>query len=339
MGDLTPDIKTFLEAEDVPFLEDVSLREYSYAKIGGTATYVVLPDSIESLRRCQAYMAKHQIETKTIGATSNILFLDDKTYGVLLSLKNLSGVSYDEEAGQVIVDAGCMLNDFVLAMADHSIEGFENLIGIPGTVGGAVYMNAGSFRCEISDHLLSVTVVTPAGEEVELPRDELALGWRHSVFQDKDLGVIARATFNCPKGDGDAIRRQMNRWQGWRDAYLESDYPNLGSIFSTKDIYRDIANQHRGYRAVLWVFRKLMSRHDRPRNCAMLAQLTAFFFGFKRRGLPYSGKTINTFVNRGNASSEEIVAYIDVLRDLIGGSVKQENEVVTSPVIGEEKES
>jgi len=70
----------------------------------------------------------------------------------------------------------------------------------------------------------------------------------------------------------------------------------------------------------------------------MLAKLTAMFFRFKRRGLPYSEKTINTFVNRGGLSSDEVVAYIEVLRDLIGDGIKQENEVVTAPVIVEEKE-
>lgn len=333
-----PELRAFLETKGIPFLGDISLREYTYARTGGVASYVLLPASLDSLRDCLMFLGQHEIDYKTIGATTNTLFLDERTYGVLLSLQNMSGILFDENGRTVTVDAGCMLNDFVLSMAGHSVKGFENLIGIPGTIGGAVYMNAGSFRCEIADNLISVTIVTPAGKVAELGRDALHMGWRHSAFQEKNLGIIVRATFDCPAGNSETIRHQMTRWQDWRDAYLESQYPNLGSIFATKDIYQEIANRHRAYRTVLWVFRKLVLRNDRPRNGTMLARLTASFFGFKRLGLPYSEKGINTFVNRGNTSSNEILAYIDVLRELTGGAVKLENEIVTAPTLGEEEE-
>ena len=122
----------------------------------------------------------------------------------------------------------------------------------------------------------------------------------------------------------------MNRWQEWRDTHLESVYPNLGSIFATKDIYSHIGENHKLYKILLFLIRKYFSVNLNPRNNVRLAKLTAHYFGLNKKKMPYSNYTLNTFVNN-NIGSTRIIEYIQELKRLTAGNLRMENEIIEGP--------
>lgn len=324
-------LQEFLDKHKIVHHKEVNLSNYSYAKTGGQAACIVSPQSLDLLKLCLQYFAETNLSFRVIGATSNILFRDEKSYGVFLTVENLNDIKYDRRSSAITVFAGAMLTDFVHYVVDRSVAGFENLVGIPGTVGGAIYMNAGSFRCEIKDHLKHVMVMRYDGSLVKMKLEDLDMSWRHSIFMDKNLGVIVSATFHRQEGNYEKINEEMNRWQKWRDTHLESVYPNLGSIFATKDIYAHIAENHRVYKILLWLVRKYFSGNMNPKNNSRLAKLTASYFGLSKKKMPYSDYTLNTFVN-DNMGSERIIEYMEVLKRLTGGNLRMENEIIEGPI-------
>ena len=159
----------------------------------------------------------------------------------------------------------------------------------------------------------------------------LKMSWRHSIFKEKNLGVIVSATFHRQEGNYQKINEEMNRWQEWRDTHLESVYPNLGSIFATKDIYSHIGKNHKFYKILLYLLRRYFSGNLNPRNNSRLAKFTAYYFGLNKKKMPYSEHTLNTFVNN-NTGSARIIEYMEALKRLTGGNLRMENEIIQEPV-------
>ena len=314
-----------LHEEEYVLQTGVNLREYSYAKTGGVAELIVYPRSTDELQSLLKIF--QDTSYKIIGATTNLLFLDDTSYGAFISLKEMKGISYDSTKKQFSVEAGCQLDEFVLFAADRSLKGFENLIGIPGTLGGAVYMNAGAFRCEIKDQLVSVQFIDGDGNLRELEKDKLKMNQRYSIFHEQPDWIITQATFKREEGDYKEINDELNRWQSWRDTYLEGDFPNLGSIFATKDLYADMARHYPLYRVLLKFVRNVIYRNSKQIDNRILNAVTAFYFGWFWKKYPYSPKTLNTFINTG-LHTNHILSYIDTLKVLTKDLVRLENEVV-----------
>lgn len=323
------EFKNVLVREGIDFDSDVDLSSYSYFKRGGHVRYLVRPANVTELKTCANYLAGSEISYKLIGATTNILFLDNLDHSVFISLRRVNGFIYDEEKGIVTAEAGLMLPAFVNKLVDLEMEGFEGLEGIPGTIGGAVYMNAGAFHCEIQDNLIDVNILQPDGSIACLTKEEMKFSFRHSALQDDLTGVVVSARFRVKKGQADEIRGKVAKYREFRRTYLESKLPNLGSIFATYDIYADIARQHLVYRICIrllrYIFYKWRSRP--PTDMRILNRFTAWYFGWKFSRQPYSDKTLNCLVNNG-CSTDELVNYIEIIEDLTDGRIRVENEIV-----------
>ncbi|GAK48488.1 UDP-N-acetylenolpyruvoylglucosamine reductase [Secundilactobacillus oryzae JCM 18671] len=210
------------------FLKDEPLSRYTHTKTGGNADYLVLPKTSDAVQALLKYTYENTIPVTVIGNASNLIVRDGGIRGLVIILTQMAKI---EATGlTVTADAGASLIETTKHAQAASLTGLEFAAGIPGSVGGAVFMNAGAYGGEISHAVTSATVLTRAGEFKTLNHDELDFGYRHSSIQDDDEVVIS-ATFTLEKGDAQAIQAQMDDLNAKRAAKQPLLLPSCGSVF------------------------------------------------------------------------------------------------------------
>ncbi len=215
-----------LQACGCRVLADESMSSHTSFHIGGPADLFVsvLPEQIETTVRL---LRQTNTPFTVIGNGSNLLVSDDGIAGVVLQLAPQETVFEEEFA---IVSAGTSLRRLCLEACANGLSGLEFAYGIPGSVGGGVYMNAGAYGGELADVLEDVTALDEEGTMVVLGKEELNLGYRHSVFMERPL-VIVKATL-CLKADSaEAIRARMDDFLSRRKEKQPLEYPSGGSFF------------------------------------------------------------------------------------------------------------
>ncbi len=216
-----------LRATGCTVTEHEPMAQHTTFKIGGAADWFVRAETKEQLIQVQRYCREHVLPFTVIGNGSNLLVSDDGVEGVVLQLNDHT---LTVDGTHVTVGAGVSLTRLCLIACERGLSGLEFAYGIPGTVGGGVYMNAGAYGGQLSDVLLSVTAITRGGDTVTLSADELDLGYRHSVFMEKPL-TIWSADFRLQPGDTAAIRAKMEEHMAARKAKQPLEYPSGGSFF------------------------------------------------------------------------------------------------------------
>ena len=219
-----------LQMAGIPLKQGELMCRHTTFAIGGSIALMVFPESEEQVRQIYALASPYGIRPMVLGAGSNILAPDEDMKTVAIETKtNLNGVSRRED-GTIYAQAGATLARVANFALDLGLAGLEFAHGIPGTVGGGVYMNAGAYGGELKDVLLSVTVLQRDGTIREIPREELGLSYRHSRFMEED-SVILGAVFSLPVGDKGEIKAKMNDLMGRRRASQPLDRPSAGSTF------------------------------------------------------------------------------------------------------------
>ena len=199
-------------------------------RIGGCADYYVQPSSIEELQSLIRFLNKSDIECCVIGNGSNLLVSDKGIRGVVIQLSDtFDEVEYIDDV-TVKVMSGMMLSRLGNKLADKGLAGFEFATGIPGSVGGAVRMNAGAYGGEIKDIIVSADVLDRSGRLISLSRDELELGYRTSCIAAMDY-IVVSAVFRLQKGDTDTIKALIKELAVKRRAKQPLEYPSAGSTF------------------------------------------------------------------------------------------------------------
>ena len=173
-------------------LENVDLKKYNTYRIGGKARYLIKPYNIESLELLINYLNNNNIKYLVIGNGSNIILPDEDYDGVIILLSNLNKCIINKD--EVYVEAGEMLNVFVMNIVNNNLGGIENLCGIPGTLGGAIVQNAGCYGTNISDKLISVSYLEN-GKVFEIKNSECNFSYRDSIFKSNKNKIILSAKF------------------------------------------------------------------------------------------------------------------------------------------------
>jgi UDP-N-acetylmuramate dehydrogenase len=284
-------------------------------------------------------MFKNELEYKLIGETSNLLFLDDRNYGVLLSLCRLNRMNYHSDVGQIMVEAGTNLPEFTRRALVWGLTGFEGLEGIPGTLGGAVVMNAGAYDCEIKDQLTHIHALRKDGSLCELSCDELRLTNRNSLLKEQNGEyIVLRAFFSAVRGDPRVIFDRMELLHAKRHRYQDFIYPTLGSLFSNIELYSALGHSNCWYRILLRPLVILLYskkfRRETPINRRRLNVFVCRYFGWRFDVQPFSDKTMNCITNRGQ-HTDQFVEYIEMLRKHLPSSIRLENEIMDSYFCGE----
>ena len=194
--------------QQIVALENIKLNEqlkpYTTFRVGGPATYFVEPESIQQVQGLISLCKEHQIDWFVIGNGSNLLVSDEGYDGMIISLqKHFSHVIHED--GQIRAEAGAMIAKVSNTAKKHSLTGLEFAAGIPGTVGGALVMNAGAYGGEIKDTLIEAVVLTEQGEVLTLEASQLELGYRKSCILDKKY-IVLEALFGLQKGNEEKIK-------------------------------------------------------------------------------------------------------------------------------------
>jgi UDP-N-acetylmuramate dehydrogenase len=252
-------------------LKNESLRQYTSFKIGGPAEVLSMPDNVDELLSDIAFCEQNNTPYRILGNGSNILVSDKGVKGFVIRLHDACNKIRLINENTVEVGSGVSLQKFINFSIDNNLYGNEPLYSIPGTLGGAIYMNAGAAKASISDHLVSVTIFD--GSEIRTQeKEDCRFGFRESIFQTEKKWIILSAVFELPSQDeAVGLEKKETRMKHVRE-HQDRTFPNVGSIFNKN--YGRIA-------------RRIM-RGKRHGN-AMFS---------KRNG--------NWIINLGNATSEEV---------------------------------
>ena len=224
--EILKEIKEELAGIEILFNEP--LKQYTYTKVGGAADYLAFPRNQYELKRIVTFANAQEIPWMVLGNSSNIIVRDSGIEGFVIMFDHFHDVRVN---GYVIeAEAGAKLIDVTHVARYHSLTGFEFACGIPGSIGGAVYMNAGAYGGEIAHILQSCKVLTPEGEIKTLTAEELAFGYRHSQIQETG-DVVLSAKFALAPGNYDQINQEMARLTHLRELKQPLEYPSCGSVF------------------------------------------------------------------------------------------------------------
>ena len=216
------------ELAGIEILFNEPLKQYTYTKVGGAADYLAFPRNQYELKRIVTFANAHEIPWMVLGNSSNIIVRDGGIEGFVIMFDHFHDVRVN---GYVIeAEAGAKLIDVTHVARYHSLTGFEFACGIPGSIGGAVYMNAGAYGGEIAHILQSCKVLTPEGELKTLTAEELAFGYRHSKIQETG-DVVISAKFALAPGNYEQIDQEMARLTHLRELKQPLEYPSCGSVF------------------------------------------------------------------------------------------------------------
>jgi len=219
----------FLEIYDREQVQlDAQMKEHIYFKVGGSVDILLLPDSLDKVVKSIKICKENKIPFYIIGNGSNILVKDGGIRGIVIKLCNINNISVDGD--RITADTGALLKDVSKVAAQNSLTGFEFACGIPGSIGGAVFMNAGAYDGEISFVIEKVKVINNKEEIITLEREELDLGYRHSVMMDKGFTIL-NATFKLAKGDKTKINKKINELTVRREQRQPLEYASAGSTF------------------------------------------------------------------------------------------------------------
>lgn len=218
-----------LDKSHISYVLDEPMSSHTTFKIGGKADYLITVDTkaelIEALSACK----DNNIPYMMLGNGSNLLISDDGIEGAVIALSGeFKEISVDGDA--ITAGAGAKLSKLCTVALDNSLGGLEFAYGIPGSVGGAVYMNAGAYGGEMKDVVSSVTALTRNGELRTYAADELALGYRTSIFKANG-DIILYSKYKLHSDSKEAIKARMDDFMHRRVTKQPLEYPSAGSVF------------------------------------------------------------------------------------------------------------
>ncbi len=259
----------------------MALSRFTSFQVGGAAEWFIAPRTLEQLQMSLQWAAAQGIPVMMLGRGSNLLVSDQGIPGLVVSTKHLKRVQFDYEQGLVTVDAGVYLPPLARQIAHLGWKGFEWAVGVPGSIGGAVVMNAGAHGGSIADTLMEAKVVLPDGTLQILTPEDLAFRYRTSNLQTGGR-FVTQATFKLQTGaDPIVVEAQMNQWYDQRKSSQPYDKPSCGSVF----------------------------RNPEPQKAAWLIEQSGLK-GYQIGGAKVATRHANFILNCGGAKASDIFSLI-----------------------------
>ena len=274
-------IKT-LETKDFEIRENVSFKTLTTYKTGGICKYLVSPKNIDSLIQLLRILKNSNINYKVLGNGSNILVSDDTFNGVVIKLDKLNDLEINEKT--VTAGAGHSLISLSLICSNKGLSGLEWASGIPGTVGGAVYMNAGAYLKSVSDSLIEIKALDNELNVVTIKKEKLGFGYRKSNLMENKF-IVLSASFMLEDGEKDEILKVIKDRKERRMTSQPLEYPSAGSVF------RNPEGDYAG---------RLVE------ECGLKGKTIG--------GAQISEKHANFVINKGNATSNDIKELIELAK-------------------------
>ena len=221
---------TRLQLCGVPLKQGELMCRHTSFGIGGPAAVMVFPENEEQMEDVFRLCREEGVRPLILGAGTNVLCADEGLDTLLVETKTNFSAIHDMGGGILEVRSGCTLSRLATYAMEQGLSGLEFAHGIPGTVGGGVYMNAGAYGGEMAEVLRQATVLYPDGRRAVIPAEELDLRYRHSRFMEEDC-LILTARFHLQAGDKDAIRAKMTELKSRRRTTQPLEFPSAGSTF------------------------------------------------------------------------------------------------------------
>ena len=273
-------------------LKNIDLSLYTTYKLKGIGKYLIIPDDVDDLVRLLTYIKDKNLKYKIIGGGSNLIFEDEIYDGILISLEKFDSI--DIKDTKIHVGCGAKLMKVALRTCRLGLTGMEFATGIPGTVGGAIFNNAGAYKSDMGYIVESVTVLTPDLKIKKLYNKEMEFHYRTSFFKNNPGYVCLSATIILKNGNKDEIKNIIEDRKMRRLMSQPLEYPSAGSVFrNPPDMYAGELIEKAGYKGK--------------------------YIG----GAMVSEKHANFIINCGNATGKDIVKLIDEIKK----SVKEKYNV------------
>lgn len=210
-------------------LKDEPMDKHTTFRAGGKADYLVMPSNEEQVRDLVLLLKKENVPYYVMGNGSNLLVRDQGFKGVIIQIaRKMNQIRVEGET--IYAQAGALLSKIAAQALGEGLTGFEFASGIPGTLGGAVMMNAGAYGGEMKQVIVNACVLTSSGEIAVIPADLMELGYRTSVFA-KNQDIILSAQLKLEYGNEDVIREYMDELKEQRVSKQPLEYPSAGSTF------------------------------------------------------------------------------------------------------------
>lgn len=229
------DTLTEVLGKECVFVQE-SMAKHTTFRVGGPADYFFAPSTADGVKAALDYCKQEKIPYYIIGNGSNLLVSDQGYRGAVIQIfRNLSKVQVEKDT-TIRAQAGASMAAVAKMALNSGLTGMECLSGIPGTIGGAVTMNAGAYGGEIKDVLVEVTVIDDQGQISTIPAEKLELGYRTSIIAKKQY-VVLEAVLSLQKGDQNQILARMNELKEQRVSKQPLEYPSAGSTFKRPEGY------------------------------------------------------------------------------------------------------
>nr|WP_242688954.1 UDP-N-acetylmuramate dehydrogenase [Staphylococcus simiae] len=224
--DIYQDLQQLIPSDKIKV--DEPLKRYTYTKTGGNADFYIIPTKNQEVQAIVKYAYDHQIPVTYLGNGSNIIIREGGIRGIVISLLALNYIDVSDDA--IIAGSGAAIIDVSRVARDYALTGLEFACGIPGSIGGAVYMNAGAYGGEVKDCIDYALCVNDQGELIKLTTNELELDYRNSIIQQQHL-VVLEAAFTLAPGNINDIQETMDDLTERRESKQPLEYPSCGSVF------------------------------------------------------------------------------------------------------------
>ncbi|MGP6139391.1 MULTISPECIES: UDP-N-acetylmuramate dehydrogenase [unclassified Jeotgalibaca] len=208
--------------------ENEFLSNYTYTKTGGPVDALVFPKTKDEVQNIVKWTFDNKIPLTTLGNSSNVIIRDGGIRGVVMILTHMDDILVNKN--QLIVQSGAALIETSRVALREKLTGLEFACGIPGSVGGAVYMNAGAYGGEVESVIETVEVVTLSGERKIYTHKEMEFRYRYSVVQNTG-DIVLETVFTLEKGKEDKIQEKMTEFTELRESKQPLEYPSCGSVF------------------------------------------------------------------------------------------------------------
>lgn len=217
-----------LKKKGINIQEHIPLSRYTFTKTGGEAEYLAFPKNLQELEELLQATREEKMPLTVIGNASNLIIRDGGIDGLVIILTDMNKIKV--EKNRVIAEAGAKIVDTAFTAANNGLSGMEFAAGIPGSVGGGVFMNAGAYGGETCEVVESVKILTKDGELKSYSNEEMEFSYRHSKIQETG-DIVVESTFKLKRGNKHQILDQMHYLNALRRFKQPLEYPSCGSVF------------------------------------------------------------------------------------------------------------
>ena len=291
------DSKMDIESENIIF--DEPMKKYTTFKIGGPAEVLIKVKSEKELKEVINFADANSVDVTIIGNGSNILVTDKGIKGIVVlnRIEKIEINKNDNSNVEIVTGSGTKMGKLANVLLRDEIEGFEELSGIPGTIGGAVVMNAGAHGKEIKDVVKIVKCIDYKGQEHQFSKEELEFGYRTSLFKNKKY-IITEIVMTLKSGIKSEIENKMNEYKKYRREKQPIEYPSAGSTFKRGEDF---------------ITAKLIDE--------------AGLKGYKIGGAQVSTKHSGFVINTGDATAKDVIELTEYIKKEIKNKFNKDIEL------------